>query len=413
MMRRILIFVLLLAAVGTAFYLRRDNDEGIAVDVEQAVERDAFRSYVTASGEIVASRYADIGSNIMGKIISLPVDEGDVVRQGQLLARIDPVQARTSFDAAERQVEVLKAEQAVAEEQLRSTESQIERAEAVAREAKLSLDRLTQLLERGVVSKSEVDTAQLKYDVALADIRTERVNQDRIKRSIETAKSRIEQARAQKESAQDIFSKTEIRSPISGVVSRLQVREGEMVVVGIQNQPGTTLMTISDLSGINAEVKVAEADILRIKLGQQAVITLDAVAERKFEGEVVEVGTSALTASGTSSAAREFRVVIALKEPDPGLRPGLTCDSEILTDEVAGAVTVPLQAVVLRTVDGEEKSGVFLAEEGAARFYPARAGIIGGLDIVVEGVQPDAPVIAGPFQVLRDLKDGDRIAVNP
>lgn len=413
MMRRILIFVLLLAAVGTAVYLRRDNDEGIAVDVEQAVKRDAFRSYVTASGEIVASRYADIGSNIMGKIIALPVNEGDVVRQGQLLARIDPVQARTSFDAAERQVEVLKAEQAVAEEQLRSTESQIERAEAVAREAKLTLDRLTQLLERGVVSKSEVDAAQLKYDVAMADIRTEKVNQDRIKRSLDTAKSRIEQARAQKESAQDIFSKTEIRSPISGVVSRLQVREGEMVVVGIQNQPGTTLMTISDLSGINAEVKVAEADILRIKLGQQAVITLDAVAEKEFQGTVVEVGTSALTLTGTSSAAREFRVVIAVAEPDPGLRPGLTCDSEILTDEVAGAVTVPLQAVVLRNVDGAEKSGVFLAEEGVARFYPARAGIIGGLDIVVEGVQPDAPVIAGPFQVLRDLKDGDRIAVNP
>jgi HlyD family secretion protein len=221
---------------------------------------------------------------------------------------------------------------------------------------------------------------------------------------------RVAQARAGVTRTRDILSKTEIVAPIDGVVSRLQVRLGEMVVIGIQNHPGTTLMTISDLSSINAEIKVAEADFLRVALGQTARVTLEAVSGREFAGRVVEVGASALPIVGSGAAVREFKVVVRLDQPDPGLRPGLTCDAEVLTAERKGALTVPLQAVVLRAgPDGTDLTGVFQPKDGKAAFLPVKAGIIGGLDMQIEGLSEGTPVIVGPFQVLRDLADGSPI----
>lgn len=187
-----------------------------------------------------------------------------------------------------------------------------------------------------------------------------------------------------------------------------------MVVIGVQNQPGTILMTLSDLSSINAEVKVAEAEVLRLRPGQKALVTLEAITGREFAGQVTEIGASALPVTGTGAAAREFRVVIRLDQPDSSLRPGLTCDVRILADEVRNALTLPLQAVVLRPdpqgVDpkGTERQGVFVvdAATGRARFTPIETGIIGGLDIEVKGLNEGTSVVLGPFQALRDLKDG-------
>jgi HlyD family secretion protein len=205
----------------------------------------------------------------------------------------------------------------------------------------------------------------------------------------------------------DVLSKTSIESPIDGVVTRLRVREGEMVVVGIQNQPGTTLMTISDLAAINAELKVAEADVLRLKLGQPATVTLESMSGKKFDGTVVEIGASALPVAGTAAAAREFKVVLRVDRPDPTLRPGLTCDAEIVTAERAGVLTVPLQSVVLRAQpEGGDRAGVFVVADGRASFVPVTPGVIGGLDIEVSGVTEGASVITGPYQALRDLQDG-------
>ena len=182
-----------------------------------------------------------------------------------------------------------------------------------------------------------------------------------------------------------------------------------MVVMGIQNAPGTTLMTVSDLSSVNAELKVAEADILRTVVGQEAEVMLDAVPNRRFSGKVIEVGTSALTTTNSGAAGREFKVVIRIDQPDSGLRPGLTCDAEILTEVLEKVVTVPLQAVVLRDREGKEQAGVFLAQEGVARFQSVSPGVIGGLDISVEGISTGDPVIIGPFQVLRDLEEGTKV----
>lgn len=178
-----------------------------------------------------------------------------------------------------------------------------------------------------------------------------------------------------------------------------------MVVVGVQNQPGTILMTVSDLSAINAEVKVAEADVLRLKDGNTATVSLEAAGGRSFPGTVVEIGASALPQVGTQAAAREFRVKVRLSGDVSALRPGLTCDAEILVAERTNVLTVPLQAVVQRGDD----TGVFLAENGVATFRPITTGIIGGLAIEVDGLSEGATIVAGPFQALRELTDGARV----
>jgi HlyD family secretion protein len=227
-------------------------------------------------------------------------------------------------------------------------------------------------------------------------------------RQLSAASSRrVAQARAGLVRASDVLAKTEVVAPIDGVVSRLQVRLGEMVVIGIQNQPGTTLMTVSDLSAIDAEIKVAEADVVRIARGQPARVTLEAVPGRQFSGRVVELGASALPVVGTGAATREFRVVVRIDDPDVNMRPGMTCDAEVLTAERRDVLSVPLQAVVLRTdAGGRERSGVFVVRDGRARFVPVATGVIGGLDIEVSGVARGTDVVVGPFQVLRELADG-------
>lgn len=409
----------LLAAVvvigGYAWVRANRGPEAIAVDTAPVTKRARFESSVSASGEIVATRYADIGSSAMGKIISLPVAEGDRVRAGQLLARIDPVQAESDATGATAQLRALEAEQAGAAEQVRAAISDRAAAEARAKDADQQLARRKELRQAGLIPASEFDTAAAAADTAAAQVASAGAAIERARQSLEAATRRVSQAKAQVQRAADLVDKTSIVSPIDGTVTRLRVREGEMVVIGIQNQPGTTLMTISDLSAIDAEVKVAEADVLRVKRDQPATVTLEALPGRAFPGRVVEIGASALPVTGTGAAAREFKVVVRLDQPDAGLRPGLTGDAEIVTAQLSGVLTVPLQSVVLRRdgPDAPERSGVFVVEGDRARFTPVTSGVIGGLDIEVTGVPEGASIVAGPFQVLRELTDGASVRVAP
>jgi HlyD family secretion protein len=399
--------VLAMVAVVAVFFSQR-GPGGIAVDTVRATRQPRFVSTVTASGEIVATRYADIGSSVMGKIVSLPVVEGERVRAGQVLARIDAVQAESDAASAQAQVRALEAGRRGAREQVRAAAAEVAAAEARAADAEQQLARKQALFDARVLSAVEFETARTSAENARAQLAAARAGADRVLHEEAAAERRVAQARADERRARDILSKTSIASPIDGVVTRLHVREGEMVVVGIQNQPGTTLMTISDLGAIDAELKVAEADVLRLALGQASMVTLESMPGRSFAGTVVEVGASALPVSGTGAAAREFKVVVRLGQPDPRLRPGLTCDAEIVTAERAGVITVPLQSVVLRqpAADAPEQSGVFVVEDRRATFVPVIAGVIGGLDIEVSGVTEGSRVISGPYQVLRDLQDG-------
>jgi HlyD family secretion protein len=406
--------VILALAGGAALVLTRRGPAPVTVDVGEVVRRARFESTASASGEIVPTRYADVGSTAMGRIVSLPVAEGDAVRAGQILARIDSIQAESDASAAAAQVRALEAEQRAATEQVRAAESDRAAAEARAMDAGQQFSRRRDLAQQGLIAAAELDAARAAAEAADAQVASARAAVDRATQNLAAAEGRTAQARAQVRRAADLLSKTAIVSPIDGVVTRLQVREGEMVVTGLQNQPGTTLMTISDLSAINAEVKLAEADVLRVSLGQRASVSLEALPGRRFAGDVVEIGASALPVTGSGAAAREFKVVIRLDQPDSGLRPGLTCDAEIVTSSRRDVLTVPLQSVVLRrdAVQATERSGVFIVESRQVRFVPVTPGVIGGLDIEVSGVDEGATVVVGPYQVLRDLADGMLVRIS-
>lgn len=405
--RWLVLGALVLVAV-TAVVLSRRGPARIAVDTASATRQSRFVSTVTASGEIVATRYADIGSSVMGKIVSLPVAEGERVRAGQVLARIDAVQAESDVSGAQAQVLALEADQRGAREQVQAAAADVAAAEARAGDADQQFVRKKELFEAGLLPALEFETARAAAESARAQLAASRAVAQRIQHELSAAERRVAQAGAQQRRAADMLSKTSIESPIDGVVTRLRVREGEMVVVGIQNQPGTTLMTISDLGAIDAELKVAEADVLRLAVGQASTVTLESMPGRGFAGSVVEIGASALPVSGTGAAAREFKVVVRLEQPDPRLRPGLTCDAEIVTAERANVVTVPLQSVVLRqrAAGAPEESGVFVVADGRAKFVPVTTGVIGGLDIEISGIEEGRAIISGPYQALRELQDG-------
>ena len=380
MLRKAFIALVVLGLIG-AFAISR-RPKGIVVDTTQVTKRDVFRSYVTASGEIVAKQYADIGASVMGRVVSLSVKEGDRVRTGQVLARLDPVRAASDVDAAQSAVRALGED--------------LKAAEARLVEAQLTAERNVTLVEQGLLPKAQGDTSKAAKDAAKAQL--------------DAIKSRTDQAKAQLRGVRDSLSKTSVVAPIDGIVTRLQVREGEMVVIGLQNQPGTTLMRLVGTSGLNAELKVAEADALRLKVGQTARVTLDALQGREFAGVVSEIGASSLPPlSAQAASAREFRVVISLDDNDGTLRPGISCDAEILAAEKRGILVAPLQAVVTRDISGHEEPGVFLVREGRAVFTRVTLGLISGLDSEVSGVAEGARIVLGPLATLRAMKDGDLV----
>ena len=412
--RWVIVVLVAAAAIVAAALIARRGPGAVAVDLDLVTRREVFRSYVTASGEIVATNYADIGSSAMGKIVDLPVAEGDHVTAGQVLARIDPVQAESDATAAEAQLQAVEADAAAAHRAVAGARADLDQVNARLTEASSNLKRQQGLASEGLITAAQLDSARATAEATAAELAGATATVSRTEQAEAAAERRIAQAQAQLRRARDILTKTSIVSPISGIVSRLRVRMGEMVVIGIQNQPGTILMTVSDLSAIDAEVKVAEADVLRVAVGQPATVTLEALTGRQFTGKVVEIGASALPVTGTGAAAREFRVVVRLDRPDPGLRPGLTCDAEILTSEARNVLTVPLQAVVLRPAGSGagDRSGVFSVTGGRARFVPVTAGIIGGLDVQVSGATEGEEIVVGPFQLLRTLQDGTPVRPN-
>lgn len=407
--RRLLIALVVLALAGFAVMSRRGGPEATGVDLATVTRVPSLQSFVTASGEIVATRYADIGSSAMGRLVGLSVKEGDRVKAGQVLARIDRVQAASSAAAASAGLGALEADARGAADQARSAQADLDAARARAGETQKALARAKDLRTAGLIPQSDLDTAMANAESAAAQADAAAAAVARAAQTRDAAERRVTQGRAEQTRARDLLDKTEITAPIDGVVTRLDVEEGEMVVIGVQNQPGTILMTVSDLSAINAEVKVAEADVLRLALDNTATVSLEAAGGRKFPGKVVEIGASALPQVGTQAAAREFKVKVRLAGDIATLRPGLTCDAEILVAERANVLAVPLQAVVQRGSD----TGVFVVENGIATFRKLTTGIIGGLQIEVDGVAEGTQIVSGPFQALRELADGARVKPRP
>ena len=275
MRKRIIVGVSVLAVLGwAAVYAMRSGKSGIEVDTVKVSRVEALQSFVTASGEIVATKYADIGSAVMGRLVELKVKEGESVKAGQVLARIDPVQASSSADAAAASVGALEADARAAATQVRAAQASLEEARSREKEAAASWIRAQELQRAGLLPQSEFDKASMAGTTSAAQVAAATAAFERAQQAQASAERRIAQGQAERTRARDALSKTEITAPIDGVITRLEVEQGEMVVMGVQNQPGTILMTVSDLSSVNAEVKVAEADVMRLSNNFPATVTL-------------------------------------------------------------------------------------------------------------------------------------------
>ena len=381
------------------------------------------------------------------------------MRGGTLLVQLESIQseadvqsAEASLDAAQSELEGMSASIRSAQAAVASAKAEITRSEADLARAKQNFNRAEQMAKEGLIAKEQYDRAKADFDISLAQLnaakarlaQAEAQEAQALKQRDSTA-LRIAQQRAALTRARDQFSKTTIRSTLDGIITNLPVNEGEIAIVGIQNQPGTTLMTIADMSIITAEVKVDETDIVNVRLGQEARIKVDALGERKLVGHVTEIGNSALTrtttstigASGTGQEAKDFKVVITLDDPPAYNEYELRKARE--TDIRQQIVTAPIQALTIRelapadpkvqSTDGSgavalaapapaankkkvEKEGVFVINNGVAFFRPVKTGITGTTDIeILEGLAENDQIVTGPYQVLRTLKDSTRVKI--
>jgi HlyD family secretion protein len=373
----------------------------------------------------------------------MPVREGDHVKQGALLIRLESIQteadvrsAEAMLDAAQSETEGMAAQLRASEAAVNSAKADIKRAEADLARAKQSFDRNEKLLKDGLISadafekfKSDYDIAQITLNAANARLAQSEAQVAQVRNQGEQTTMRIAQQRASLVRAKDSLSKTTITSPLDGIITYLPVNEGEIAIVGIQNQPGTVLMTIADLSVITAEVRVDETDIVNVRIGQEAKVKVDALGDKFLMGHVSEVGNSALNKSGTAAGnssngntqeAKDFKVVIILDDPPKELRPGLSCTATIITATAKQVLSIPIQALTIREFDNPDKSikkkiekeGVFTIKNGVAMFRPVKTGITGTTDIeIVDGLTTEDEIVSGPYQVLRTIQDNAKVKI--
>jgi HlyD family secretion protein len=417
------------------------HNRGIVAVQAGSVVRQDLTQTVSANGEIKPKKYVNVSSNMMGRIVRLPVKEGDRVRDGALLVQLEAVQseadvrsAEASLDASQAELEGMAASIRSAEAAVTSSKAEITRSEADLVRAKQAFARSQELTKEGLIANDQFERAKADYDIAEAQLNAAKARLAQAEAQLgqtlkqrDSTSIRIAQQRASLVRAQDQFSKTTIRSTLDGIITNLPVNEGEIAIVGIQNQPGTTLMTIADMSIITAEVRVDETDIVNVKVGQEAKIKVDALGDRMLEGRVTEIGNSALTrgtstvaggssGTGTGQEAKDFKVVITLDAPPPELRPGLSCTATILTATRQQILTAPIQALTIRELDARgsnkkvQKEGVFILLNGIASFRPVKTGIVGTTEIeILDGLSENDQIVTGPYQVLRTLQDNTRI----
>jgi HlyD family secretion protein len=384
----------------------------------------------------------------MGRIVKLHVKEGDRVKKGQLLAQLEDVQPLADVNATRASVQAAQTDAVASDAALNTSLADLNRAQSDAVHAKLDWDRAQGLYNAALIAKQDYDVKKAAWETANA--------------GLAQAEAKVAQARAQKDSMDkhitqnqanltrftDVLQKTTYEAPFDGVITNLPVREGETVVMGIQNSPGSTLMTIADMSVITSEVKVDETDIVNVHLGQPADVTIDAIPHKIFHGIVSEIGDNAIVrstgvatsqATSTSEEAKDFKVVVTLTDPPPDLRPGLSSTAKITTATRSNALSIPIQALTVRTQadlapkdagkgnnnveaasapteaskQKEEIQGVFVIRNKKAQFVPVDTGISGTTDIeVTKGLQDGDEVITGSYKVLRTLKPGTSVKID-
>src|SRR5262245_54897253 len=429
------------AVVGANLYFKKDK--GLAVTTEAIRSRD-LEAIVSASGKIQPKRLVNVTTETPGRVVNLAVNEGDRIKVGQFLLQIDPKSLRTRVDSGSASLQAAEASL----EQMRQS---VESAQVQLVQAQQTLTRQRDLWRQQLTTRESLDKAENDVKAAESTIR-EREKQ------VTAQSSRINQERAALESARYDLSKVRIESPIDGIVTRRNIQEGETAIIGTMNNPGTVLLTLADMSIIQAEVEVDETNVPHVQIGQPGKITIYAIPDRSFKGHVTEIGNSPIqpnTAAGgggtsTGTQATNFKVVVVLDEPVPDVRPGFTCTADITTATRKDVVSVPIPAVAVRELvydaNGQivkepktdkrrrptsgvepvasaaelkpgqtrkETEGVFVVRNAKAEFVPIKMGIAGDKYFqVLSGLQPGDQVITGPYNSVRGMQDGDAVRVD-
>jgi len=415
------------------------------------VQRQDLSSVVSGSGEIKPKTYVNIGANAYGKITHLYVKEGDHVKKGQLLAQLENVQSTADVSANQASVQAAETDAIAADAALKTSDADLLRAQADYGRNKLDWDRAQNLFKEGLIAKSDFDSRQNAWATADAGLVQAKARVAQAKAQKDSADRHVAQARANLTRVADVLQKTSYAAPYDGVVTNLPVREGESVVIGIQSALGSTLLTLADMSVITAEVKVDETDIVNVHLGQPAEVTIDAIPKKVFHGTVSEIGDNAIVRSTgvatsqqttASEEAKDFKVVVTVTDPPADLRPGLSTTAKITTAARSGVLSIPIQALSVRSKAQleQEKStpgsvhaaapapketasknkdqqqdvqGVFVIRNKKAEFVPVTTGITGTSDIeVVNGLSDGDEVITGSYKVLRTLRSGSRVKID-
>jgi HlyD family secretion protein len=373
--------------------VRSGGPKGEKIYVTPAASRP-IESVVTASGQVDPKVKVNLSAHVIGKIEKLYFVEGDSVRKGQKLVEL------------EKQAFIAQRDRARAE--LGNRRIEVQRARTALANAQLAYGRAQSLRQQGIQAQELLDRAQLELSNAQA--------------ALASAEEGVRQATATLTQAQDDLSRTTLVSPIDGKVVQLNAHEGEVVITGTMNNPGSVIAVIADLSQILVEAEVGETEVVGIRIGQSARIKVDAVADHEYKGRVAEIGSSATVRQAAGSGMRYFKVKVAFEDPDDRLRPGMTSQVSIVTSTLGNAIAVPIQAVVERVPgakeedeedeDAPKKKYVFLSRDGKARMVEVATGISDATHIaIVSGVKAGDPVVTGPFRTLKKLKDGAAVTV--
>jgi len=435
------------------FSVNQANKGVVTVQTAKVATQDNLVSLVTASGEVKPTTYTNVTAQGYGRITAILVKEGDHVKKGDKLLLQENVQANADVQA--QSATIVSAESGVqaAEASYKAAQSDLVMQQANLEKAKQDFDRGQGLLKDGLIPKQDFDQRKTSYDGAVASVEASKARVQSLKAQLDQTRSQVNQSKAVLVRAKDILQKTTYTSPINGIVSYLPVRLGEFVVQGIQSSTGSFLMTLSDMSVVTAEVKVDETDIVNVKIGQEADVTIDAVPGKIFKGKVTEIGSQAvlrssgLTTTQTTTStqeAKDFKVVVTLSNPPENVRPGLSTTAKIKTAERKNVVAIPIQALAVRTrkdleeaaknaknqggssvtlaappppAPGDPKKdevqGVFVVNAKKAIFRPVETGIAGVTDIeITKGLKPGDEIVVGSYKALRTLKPESQIKVD-
>jgi HlyD family secretion protein len=390
--------VLLVVLMGSL----RGKDRNLPRVTTAKVEKADLVAKVTANGKIQARRKVDMSALVMGQIVNLAVKEGDKVQKGQLLLQIDKAQ--------------LAAQAAGREATLGAMRNDLDAAKATANQARHDYERAKQNYDAHILPEADLQKARSNLDTANANLAA--------------TEQRMRSTGADLAASQDSLSKTTVKAPLAGIVTALPIKEGEVTVIGTMNNQGTQLLTISDMSEVEAVMMVDETSVPQVTVGQKANLNVDAYPNRKFTGTVTEVGSSPILKNDPdllsltqNSEAINFKVKIRLDAPPDTIRPGFSVTAEIVTGRAQGTPAIPIQALVVRDVPKKDKKvassgrpeteeGVYLVKSGKLEFKKVKSGLAGELMIqVVDGPPVGAEIVTGPFKVLRQVKEGDRVVV--